>query len=361
MRKLYILIITLGCLFTNSKLSAQCSVTISTNTNTAQINCTNTSITLTANATGTAPITYLWSTGETTRSKIVSKAGTDTVTITANGVCSTSTFITIAKDTIAPIVSVLAFPESICLGGSATLIGLGAATYSWLPGVITGPVVTVSPNATTIYTLTGNALNGCTHDTSFSLVVNPLPTATITGSTAVCQNATAPLITFSGLNGIKPYTFTYRINGGANQTITTTGTNDAVAVIAATGTTGLVNYNLISVKDSTSCTQPQTGTAVINVLNGPLLTSTKTATICTNTPFTYSATSVASNTSFSWQRPVVAGIGNSAGSGSSATINETLNNTTEQPVTIIYLFSLSTGTGCAVSYTHLTLPTNREV
>ena len=349
MRKLYILIITLGCLFTNSKLSAQCSVTISTNTNTTQLNCTNTSITLTANATGTAPITYLWSTGETTRSIIVSKAGTDTVTITANAVCSTSTFITIAKDTIAPIVSVLAFPESICLGGSATLIGLGAATYSWLPGVITGPVVTVSPNATTIYTLTGNALNGCTHDTSFSLVVNPLPTATITGSTAVCQNATAPLITFSGLNGIKPYTFTYRINGGANQTITTTGTNDAVAVIAATGTTGLINYNLISVADSTGCTQPQTGTAVINVLNGPLLTSTKTATICTNTPFTYSATSVASNTSFSWQRPVVAGIGNSAGSGSSATINETLNNTTEQPVTIIYLFSLSTGTGCVTT------------
>ena len=47
------------------------------------------------------------------------------------------------------------------------------------------------------------------------------PSATIAGTTTVCQNAASPLINFTGSAGTAPYTFTYRINGGANQTITT--------------------------------------------------------------------------------------------------------------------------------------------
>jgi len=47
-----------------------------------------------------------------------------------------------------------------------------------------------------------------------TVIVSPLPTASISGATAVCQNSSAPDITFTGANGTAPYTFTYQVNGG---------------------------------------------------------------------------------------------------------------------------------------------------
>ena len=41
------------------------------------------------------------------------------------------------------------------------------------------------------------------------VTVNPLPTATISGTTAVCKDAASPNITFTGASGTAPYTFTY--------------------------------------------------------------------------------------------------------------------------------------------------------
>ena len=41
----------------------------------------------------------------------------------------------------------------------------------------------------------------------------PPLTATITGGTTVCQNATGVVVTFTGSGGTAPYTFTYTING----------------------------------------------------------------------------------------------------------------------------------------------------
>ncbi len=77
------------------------------------------------------------------------------------------------------------------------------------------------------------------------------PTATITGTTTVCQNAPQPLITFTGSGGTAPYTFTYTINGGANLTVTTTGTNSSVTVDVDTSTAATLTYSLKSVHDAT--------------------------------------------------------------------------------------------------------------
>ena len=91
-----------------------------------------------------------------------------------------------------------------------------------------------------------------------------LPTATISGTTTVCQNATAPQITFTGAGGTAPYTFTYTVTGiTGNQTITTTS-GDSVSVSAPTTNTGSFVYTLISVTDS-SGTQAQSGSATVTV------------------------------------------------------------------------------------------------
>jgi gliding motility-associated-like protein len=98
-----------------------------------------------------------------------------------------------------------------------------------------------------------------------TVVVNPLPTATINGDTTLCRDAAQPEVTFTGANATGPYTFTYTINGGAPQTVTSTG--DIATVLVPTNTAGTYTYELVSVQDasSTACEQVQTGTATVVV------------------------------------------------------------------------------------------------
>jgi gliding motility-associated-like protein len=96
------------------------------------------------------------------------------------------------------------------------------------------------------------------------------PNATISGTTQVCRNdAPPPQITFTGSAGDAPYTFTYSINGGAPQTISTNGNNDSVSLNVSTATAGTFTYTLISVEDSNGDEDTASGTAVVTVLPSP--------------------------------------------------------------------------------------------
>jgi len=78
------------------------------------------------------------------------------------------------------------------------------------------------------YDLDGEELCDYSVDSSEQIIINPLPTATILGDMNVCQNDGEPTITFTGANGTAPYTFTYSINGGIAQTVTSTGNTATV-------------------------------------------------------------------------------------------------------------------------------------
>lgn len=96
------------------------------------------------------------------------------------------------------------------------------------------------------------------------------PTATITGGTTVCQNATSPIITFVGSGGVAPYTFTYTING-VTQTNIVTVSGNTVTLPAVTTVVGTFVFALVSVKDSTNATQNQTGSTVVIVNSSPTI------------------------------------------------------------------------------------------
>ena len=137
------------------------------------------------------------------------------------------------------------------------------------------------------------------------ITVNPLPTATISGTAAVCQNGVSPNITFTGSAGTVPYTFTYTINGGSSQTVTTT-TGNSVTVSAPTVSTGTFTYALVSVRDasSTSCLQAQAGSAVITVNPLPVtsvITGNQTPA-CSATGVVYSVT-LTPGSSYAWTVP----------------------------------------------------------
>ncbi len=191
MRKLYQLIIISACLLANSKLMGQCTVSITTDKGT-ELNCNITSVTLYANTNGKGTITYKWTTGQTTQSISVNKAGVDTVIITSTGGagCKDTAIIKITKDVTVPVVGITAFPETICSGESATLVAFGASTYVWSTGP-TGDRITVSPVSTTTYTVTGTAANGCKATSpESSVIVNELPkiTSQSTNAQTLCLN-----------------------------------------------------------------------------------------------------------------------------------------------------------------------------
>ena len=96
-----------------------------------------------------------------------------------------------------------------------------------------------------------------------------LLTATISGTTTVCQNTTAPQITFTGSGGTASYTFVYKIGTGADISIVSTG--DIAKVNVPTTTAGVYVYTLVSVSDS-SGTQTQTSSATVTVKALPTIT-----------------------------------------------------------------------------------------
>jgi hypothetical protein len=148
-----------------------------------------------------------------------------------------------------------------------------------------------------------------------TITVNPLPTASISGTTAVCQNSASPLIIFTGGSSTPPYTFTYNINGGGNQNVTTIVGN-SVTVAAPTNIVGIFTYNLISVQDasSTLCSQLQSGTATVTINPLPVPSISGAASVCLNSSSTYLTDAGMSN--YTWT--VSAGGTITSGSGTSS-------------------------------------------
>jgi len=211
-----------------------------------------------------------------------STPGTYTVSYQSpHAVCfSIETFII----TVDPLPNVTVNDPSICVGQTVTLTAGGANTYTWSPGTYltatTGTSVDATPPSTISYTVTGTDANGCVNTDQVNVTVNPLPTATISGTIDLCINSTSPNITFTGVSGTAPYTFTYNINGGANQNVISTGNTATVSV--PTGVAGTFTYNLVSVQDgsATACSQAQSGSVVVTIHNLPNVFAGNDLTVC---------------------------------------------------------------------------------
>ena len=128
---------------------------------------------------------YLWNTGETTNSIIVIPSDTTTyiVTVTNTYGCTASDDITI---NVRPDIGIDAgIDQSICEGQSAILSASGGISYQWSTGE-TSATITVTPNDTTVYYVTGT--DGICNDVD-SVVVNVYPnmiSLVTTPDTQVC-------------------------------------------------------------------------------------------------------------------------------------------------------------------------------
>ena len=189
---------------------------------------------------------------------------------------------------------------NICKGDSSTI------TFNAVAGTIItytvngGPIQTITVSATNntlvlsnlqattvVELVSATGGTGCSGSVTQTITINvaPLPTATISGTINVCQNSTNPLVTFTGASGVQPYTFTYTVNGGAPQTVTSPAGSNIATVSAPTTTVGTTTYTLVSVQNvaSPNCTQVQTGSVTVTVRALPTATISGTASVCQNT------------------------------------------------------------------------------
>lgn len=235
----------------------------------------------TATVTASGATTYSWNTGATTATLAVSPTSTTVYTVTGmNGSCSSSTTTTV-NVIASPILAVNS--TSICAGGTATLTATGVSTYTWTSPVSNNASISVSPSATTVYTVSGNAA-GCagTFSATGTVSVTALPSLTVSpASPTICAGQTSTLT----VTGVTSQTW----SPGSQITA-------SVAVTPATTTT----YTVAGTNGSCS----NTAMVTVNVNALPTVAATS-ATICAGKTATLTASGTAST--YTWNPGAVAG------------------------------------------------------
>jgi PKD repeat protein len=105
-----------------------------------------------------------------------------------------------------------------------------------------------------------------------------------TNITTVCAGSASPIIKFTytgtGNEGLAPYTFTYKINNGTNQTVTTV-TGDTVSIFVPTNIAGTYVYNLVKVGGSSVETELPDSEITFIINSAPTVPIvTGTTTLC---------------------------------------------------------------------------------
>ncbi|WP_265131297.1 choice-of-anchor L domain-containing protein [Chryseobacterium oranimense] len=262
----------------------------------AVLTCASSQTTLDASASVyPAGSTFNWTTtggnivsGGTTLTPVINAPGTYTLTISktyqpGGVICTATASVTVTGDSAPPVTGLTASKIQICSGESVTLTASGGTTYNWtgLPG--TGNTQTVSPTATTTYTVTAVGANGCVSQNPATITIEV--SQPITVQNAVLHKCYAPGLTYDLTTAQSQITsagagvtFTYYINqadalAGNTNFITTPTTysppgNQTIYVLVKNGGCQyVVSLQLLITAETTltiaapqeiTCTTPQT-------------------------------------------------------------------------------------------------------
>lgn len=140
---------------------------------------------------------YLWSTGETTQSIIVSPLSTTTYTVTVSaGNQQDTDDVTVFVDPNPNVVIVNGNSVNIMNGDFVTLSATGANSYEWNNGA-TQPNIAVSPSQTTIYEVRGY-INDCYDEKQVTVNVIPEVVADAGEDVEICLGETVTLTATGG-------------------------------------------------------------------------------------------------------------------------------------------------------------------
>jgi hypothetical protein len=135
--------------------------------------CLGSSITL--NAVGAN--SYTWSSGSNANSTTVAPTTATTYTVLGSNAigCVGSSTITMGVNQLPQVIASSNPSDEMCANETATLTGNGALTYQWKNNsiIILTQEAYVSPQSSTVYTLTGTDANGCSASVQLVMAVSP--------------------------------------------------------------------------------------------------------------------------------------------------------------------------------------------
>ncbi|MDO9001103.1 MAG: gliding motility-associated C-terminal domain-containing protein [Bacteroidota bacterium] len=230
---------------------------------------------------GGGATTYTWMPGNINTASISLSPS-----VTTNYTLSGSTAGCTGSNTVAvtinpnPTVTANATNSVICLGGSTTLNGGGAVTYTWSGGITNG--VAFSPTITTTYTVTGTSASGCINTAVKTISVLPNPIPLLNSNSPVCLGAN---LTFTASGGT--------INLTGPNGFASTATNPTIANVSA-----LANGNYTLIVTAGTCTASTVSAVVINPL--PLPIANSNSPVCLNQPINFTGSG---GTTYTWTGP----------------------------------------------------------
>lgn len=203
--------------------------------------------------------------------------------------------------------SVVAGPDtSICLGETVGISavasgGSGGYSYSWDNGLGTGPSHDVTPDTSTIYSVTVTDEVGCTAFDQVLVRVNPLPTVEAFPDTAICAGNSVNLnaVASGGSGASYQYIWDNGLGTGASHLVTPSISTDYAVVVT----------------DENGCTATDTATVIVNL--PPSVVAAPDTSICLGetVSLTATATGGAGGYSYSWD--------NGLGTGPSHSVSPT--------------------------------------
>ena len=245
--------------------------------------------TIPLDSSGTASVTTPALTATTTTYALISVTSSGTPvcsqTLSGNAIVTVNTLPT----------ATISGPVSVCSGSTATITFSGTpdatVTYNVNGGInqtipldssgtasVTTPALTTTTTTYGLVSVTSSGTPVCSQIVSGSAIVtvNPLPTASISGTATICSGATATII----FSGTPDATVTYTVNGGINQTIPLDSSGTASVITPAL--TATTTYALVDVTTSGTpvCSQTLSGSAIITVNPLPTATISGATTIC---------------------------------------------------------------------------------
>jgi gliding motility-associated-like protein len=242
---------------------------------------------------------------------------------------------------------------TLCDGTNTTLAATApGGNYQWFTSPTTTQVLATGPTFTTLWLTTTTTyyvqttINGYTSArTPVTITVVPEPSAPTVAPAQVCSGNVATLHA-SGSPGTYEW---YDAATGGN--LLSTDSIYVTPVLQA-------NTSYYVQARTNNCVSPRTEVDV-PVSIAPNITSASSGTICGGNPLNYAIQADVATATFSWSRAAVTGISNPAvNNQTSATINETLINTTPNTINVTYVITAINGkcTGAAFNYVVMVYP-----
>jgi hypothetical protein len=192
---------------------------------------------------------FNWSTGDTTQSIKVTKAGLYSVTTVDSNGCISSASVTVTVFKIDPLV--IAGDTMFCEGGTTVLsVSPKYRIFDWSTGEKSSRITVNKPG---VYSVTVVDTNGCVAAASITVGVHSLPLPEITGSLMICPGSSTTL----------------SVSGKYRQYLWSTGENTQSIKVNYGGTFS------VTVIDSNGCTGTAQVTVVANTPIQPTITGAR--------------------------------------------------------------------------------------